>query len=121
MPDTFTISGKEYPYAAPRGKNGRRATAYLLSVLGSDFSGGDQNKFMGLITQMFQQEEFERHLPSLLGVDAKTLEEEGDLGEILQAVLGQVERIFRTFNREDVSTALKNSPEGRAEGEAETH
>jgi len=115
MSETFTIGSKEYPYAAPKGKNGRRATAYLLSVLGTDFSGDSQAKFMQVITQMFQEENFERHLPALLGVDAKLLEDEGDLGEILQAVLGQVERIFKAFNREDVSTALKNSPDEPAQ------
>lgn len=102
--NTFTIAGTEYPIVAPKGRRGRRATAFILGQFGEE--GNVTNKD---IFTLFGSDEFEDHLPDLLGVPSGVLDESGDTGEIMTALFACIEQIYESLSREDTATALKNS------------
>lgn len=111
--DMFTIGDHEYPIVAPKGRKGRKATSYVLGQF------GDKGEVSNLeLFSLFGSDEFEANLPTLLGVPDKVLDEEGDSGEILNALMKCIEKIYESLGRDDVETALKNS-EGTSKEEDE--
>ena len=90
----------------PKGKKGRKATNYLLA-----YFGGGTEVPVSAITAMMDEPSFEQHLPVLLNLDPQILDEGGTTVEIIQALMGVIEEMFRAFGTEEVETALKNLPE----------
>ena len=102
--DTFTIGKEEYPIVAPKGRKGRRATAFILGQFGQEGVVTNESIF-----KLFGSDEFEDHLPDLLGVSADVLDKSGDTGEIMTALFACIEQIYASLSKEDVETAVKNS------------
>lgn len=101
---TFKLGDNEYPLVLPRGRKGRKATNFLLSKFGD--AGAD----VGGIIDIMDSDEFEeKHLPVILGIDKKILEEEGTSGEILQVIMMVVSELFSALEEPDVEEAVKNS------------
>jgi hypothetical protein len=111
--NSFTIDEKEYPIVAPKGRKGRRATAFILGKFGEEGNVTDRDIFA-----LFGSDEFEDHLPDLLGVPSEILDESGDTGEIMNALFACIEQIYESLSKENIATALKNS-EGTPEEEGE--
>ena len=114
--DTFEIGGRTYDVKTPKGKKGRKASAHVMTMfseVGAD--GVSESHIMELITDS----DFEdQHLPAFIGVDKKTLEEDGTIIEILNAVMLTSNKLFEQFGTDEGEEALKNSEEGQqvAEG-----
>jgi hypothetical protein len=110
MPNTFKIGEEEFPIVAPRGRKGRKATNYLMAKLGSGTDADD-------IFELLSDEHFELHLPVLLGVDEKFLEENGTSFEIMSAVFSVINEMNQAFDMPEVDAALKNSEDTQAAAE----
>jgi len=109
---TFKISGEEHPVTVPKGKKGRRATNYLLSKLGGA-SGEGLDGIVGLL----DDPEFENiHMPIILGLSEKYLEEEGTTIELVNALTTIIGQMFEGFKEPEVEAALGNSEVAQEEG-----
>lgn len=101
---TFKIGGEDYPVIKPRGMHGVRAVNYVFAQIQK--SGDDT---IDAITRMFDHDDFwGRHLPALLHVDMKVIEQI-DYPELLTAVLTVVGEITEGFTLPEVEEAVKNS------------
>jgi hypothetical protein len=101
---TFTFGGKEYPVVAPKGRKGRKATAWLMNQFGSG-EEADSSAFL----DVFEGDELDEHLPTLLGLPDNVIEEEGDLGEMFTAVMAVVSVVTSKMSAPEVDAAAKNS------------
>jgi len=101
---TFKIGDREIEIRAPRGRQGRKATNFLIMELGR---GSDVD--VTSIIKLLDSEEFDqKYLPVLLNVEPKFLDEEGTSGEILNGLMKVVEEVFKGFAEPEVEAALGN-------------
>jgi len=99
----FTIDGTDYEVKLPRGRQGRKATNYLIKK----FSG--ENVDMEAIIDVLDDSEFEsKYLPAILGVEPSVVEEGGTTAEILNALMAVVVELFAAFETPEVEEATKN-------------
>ena len=113
---TVTVKGKKLKLVEPRGRNGRRATNFLLKFA----SGGDDETGVEEFVSLTENDEFlDVHLRSFLAEkDAEFADENATTGELLNLIMAVVENVFESFGTPEMDAALKNSPAAQ-EGEGE--
>lgn len=111
---TFKIGGEEYEVKVPKGKKGRKATNYLLAKFGNEEESGFD--LTGIINLLDESQFEDVHLPALLGLDKKFLEEEGTTAELIAAITTVISELFKGFETEEMQAALGNSEEAQEEG-----
>lgn len=103
MATKINIGDRELEIKAPKGRKGRKATNYLLKMLGS----GEAN--VSDIVSLLEDPTFEsEHLPVLLGTSTDFLEEEGTTTEIINAITAVITEMFEGFATPEVDAAVKN-------------
>jgi len=102
--DTFVFGGMEHPVKPPKGRAGRKATAWLMKQFGS----GDEAD-TSAVMDLMDDEQFNDYLPTLLGLEPEFIEEEGDLGEMFGAIMSVISAVTAKMSSEEVDAAAKNS------------
>lgn len=104
------VADRELELKQPRGRNGRRATNYLVTFVSG---GGDDEQSIQKILELTVEDEFlDNHLPHFLSKeDAKFVDENATTGELLSLVLEIVTNVFEAFQTPEMEASLKNSPE----------
>jgi hypothetical protein len=115
----FKVDGKEYEIRQPRGRNGRRATNWLITKVSEvrDESGGEGAE-VAKLTGLIDDDQFlNNHLKAFVGSDvAKEVDENATVGEMLGMLTAIIQEVFAGFEVPEVDAALKNL-EGAQEAE----
>lgn len=101
------IADREFELKQPRGRNGRRATNYLITHV-----SGEGEQSVADLLELTEDDTFlDNHLPQFLSKeDAKFVDENATTGELLALVLEVVTGVFEAFQVPEMDAALKNSP-----------
>lgn len=111
------VNDREIDLVSPRGRNGRRATNYLIAFIGSGQEEADVAKLLSLTVE---DDFLDSHLPQFMSKeDAKFVDENATTGELLQLVMDITTKVFEGFQEPEVDAALKNSPEAQGEDQEE--
>jgi len=111
---TFKVEEREFEIKPPRGRNGRRATNYLITK--ASFKEGEETNVTDLLAMLDEKEFLEIHLPAFLSKeDAKYVDEHATTGELLNMIMAILGEVFEGFSTPEMDAALKNLPGAQAE------
>ncbi len=107
------VKDREIALISPRGRNGRRATNYLITFIGG---GQDEADIEKLLSLTVEDKFLDHHLPQFMSEkDAKFVDENATTGELLQLVMDITTKVFEGFQEPEVDAALKNLPGAQEE------
>lgn len=103
----FKVQDEEFEVQEPRGRNGRRATNWLITQVG-DISSEDETR--QLFNLLDDKEFLEKHLEAFVGKDAAMhIDKNASVAEMVNGVMVIIAQVFEGFETTEVEAAVKNS------------